>query len=341
MSTPDCPPPCPNPMERFSARFANEGCEPALPGCITDVMEPPCPPTNCGDEYDDAAVDTAATQLTVGRSPSDALRSFNHADESKHLRLTFPVGFEFSLASAAANPALATWKMNAGIAEALKKGVANADVTKAVLLEVVIEEVRATGPDISLGFLVEISRSSGARLPLKSNIVTGSGNPVSYAIMARSNPVSIKHCIHKAGNELASAQMQHLGLTEEKLRAPLMVYPDEEYTLVPINNTIAEAVVKNADNLNLNITRKHIMDGRLKIGNDLVETMIGAILDVANNLPTVSLSSLTVTAVRMDGEDMGSPTHVDVRGQNQVVRDSYRTDTIACEAFVTLVYMFV
>ncbi len=92
-------------------------------------------------------------------------------------------------------------------------------------------------------------------------------------------------------------------LTRASIEAKLVRLPDEDVTLVHYKSVIANLIELNADNLNINMARADLVDGRfLKVDNDIVNKCLDELdKNVLQKQPYVNMEHFEATLVRADG----------------------------------------
>ena len=309
-----CEPACPGLMTRFSDRFADEPCMPVDPGC-------PQMPTLCGDEV---AMGPRGGPIVAYTPP--LANPFD--DKTKHQKRTVLAQFNFSLADAEANPTLATYSLSPQQIAAFKSG--DGDLAQIVFLGLKVCSVRSTA---AVTLAVQLPGVAGSQ-PLPN------GKMAVFSIMP-GELRALDRQVYAAGPELVEAKFEYVKTTEAELRRTLMVAPDEDYTCAALKHPVSRAVINNAAELKIPAQDFRLYDGRLKISNDLVEMCVGAMMKAKEAAPVTDLSKYTISLMRADGENFGSPKNVAVLAPNSVVEEALLNETRSVECEFEFTYMFV
>lgn len=315
--TTPCEPACPNIMERFSNRFADEPCVAVLPGC-------PVMPTLCGDEITRGP--SGGPVVATAYTPPLA-NPFE--DKSRHLKRTVLVQLNFSLADAGTNDTNATYTLSPQQIKAFQTSDKD-DLSQIVFLGIKVGSVRSTA---AVTLAVHLPGVTGSQ-PLPN------GKMAVFTIMP-GELRALDRVVYKAGAELVEAKFEYVKTTEAELRRTLMVAPDEDYTFANLKHPVSRAVIANAADLNIPAQDFKLYDGRLKIANDLVEMCVGAMMAAKEAAPVSNLANYKVTVTRADGEAFGSTKNVAALAANAVVEDALLNETRTVEVELEFTYMFV
>jgi len=326
MSSATCPPePCEgNALTNLSKRLQNS-C-PAYPGAKK------CAPGGAEAPADETIAPTGAEASIgagIGAGTSVESSDLDISNKANHIKRTVLARITTSLARAEADASTAVWTMPLSHHKHLKR-VETDDLSKAVLLDVVVKNVRSTAPVALATHITNVTGTAICPSGLTALIV----HPHSNTKMKRS--------IYTPDESIFSKKIQqYAGISEEALRMDVLPKPRENWSYVQIGTPIADIVIKNQKLLEVHLDESFVMDQQLKVDNDLVDKCIAKLLSIAESLPFTPLDNFTVKFTRFDGESFGSATGVESLGPNGVVKHSLRTDPFVVEVELELTYVLV
>ncbi len=131
-------------------------------------------------------------------------------------------------------------------------------------------------------------------------------------------------------------------LTRASIEASLVPFPDEPVTLVPKNSVIASLIALNAENLNINMNRADLVDGRFyKVDNDIVSKCLDELdKNVLQKQPFVNMEEFEATLVRADGRswlDLEGADMIDLKDVSLVREQQAARNNVKLELELTYV----